>query len=159
MIRRNTYIGDPLYSWDFRLSRNFHIRERLQMNFAFDAFNLLNRPNVDEVTSVYASPVFCGNVPQHYNDGTTRAIQQSSSSVACPVSTNGLAIPGIGSFARTPITDTKPPGTSCFPTAGPPALGPDSSCLFIPANPNSTFGLPRTALNPRQLQFSLRFSF
>jgi hypothetical protein len=146
MIRRNTYIGDPLYSWDFRLSRNFHLRERMQMNLAFDAFNLLNRPNVDEVTSVYGSPVFCGAVPQHYNDATTRAIQQQGSSVACPV---GIPVTG-GSVAPTPIPNFNP-SDPCFITG--------FTCLFIPSNPNPNFGLPRTALNPRQLQFSLRFSF
>jgi hypothetical protein len=142
MIRRNTYIGDPLYSWDFRLSRNFHLRERMQMNLAFDAFNLLNRPNVDEVTSVYGSPVFCGTtptIPQHYNDATTRAIQQQAASTTCP--NGGIPVPG-GSIAPTPIIT---PGGPTF--------------LFIPSNPNPNFGLPRTALNPRQLQFSLRFSF
>jgi hypothetical protein len=152
MISRNTYVGDPLRSWDLRVSRDFHFREHMQVNLAFDAFNLLNRANVDEVTSVYNSPVFCGAIPQRYNDATTRAIQQSSSSVACPVSTNGLAIPGVGSFASTPITALNP-AASCFP----PTI--DASCLFIPAEPNPAFGLPRTALNARQLQFSMKFSF
>jgi hypothetical protein len=139
MIARNTYSGDPLYSWDLRLSREFHFTERLRMNLAFDAFNVLNRPNVDEVTSVYGSPVFCGTppaIPRKYNDSITRAIQQNAASTACPVG-NGLVIPGVGSFATTPI------GTS----------------LFIPANPNPNFGLPRTMLNPRQLQFSVKFMF
>ena len=31
--------------------------------------------------------------------------------------------------------------------------------LFIPNNPNATFGLPRTMLNPRQFQFAAKFSF
>lgn len=133
MIRRNTYVGDPLRSWDLRLARDFHIREHMQVNLAFDAFNLLNRANIDEVTSVYGSPVFCGAIPQHYNDATTRAIQQGSPSAACPV---GIPVPG-GSIAPTPI----------------------GGALFIPASPNQNFGLPRTALNPRQLQFSMKFSF
>jgi hypothetical protein len=139
MVQRNTYTGDPLYSWDLRVSRVFHFTERMQMNLAFDAFNVLNRPNVDEVTSVYGSPVFCGAspvIPRQYNDSTTRAIQQGAASTACPIG-DGPVIPGVGSFATTPI------GTS----------------LFIPANPNPNFGLPRTMLNPRQLQFSVKFSF
>jgi hypothetical protein len=139
MIPRNTYTGDPLYAGDLRLSREFHFSERMQMNLAFDVFNVLNRPNVDEVTSVYGSPVFCGTpavIPRKYNDSVTRAIQQSAPSTACPIG-NGLPIPGVGSFASTPI------GTS----------------LFIPTNPNANFGLPRTMLNPRQLQFSMKFTF
>jgi hypothetical protein len=136
MIARNTYIGDPQYSGDLRLSRNVHLSDRMQMNLAFDAFNLLNRPNVDEVTSVYGSPVFCGTtptIPRHYNDATTRAIQRQDPSTACP--NGGIPVPG-GSVAPTPI------GTA----------------LFIPALPNPNFGQPRTMLNPRQLQFSLKFT-
>ncbi len=134
MIDRNTYIGDPEYDWDLRVTRNVHINERLTANLAFDAFNLLNRANYDEVTSVYGSPVFCGAIPLHYNDATTRAIQQQAGSVSCP--NGGITVPG-GSVAPTPI------GTA----------------LFIPTTPNSNFGVPRTAFNPRQLQFSVRFTF
>jgi hypothetical protein len=134
MIDRNTYIGDQEYNWDLRVTRNVHINERLTMVAAFDAFNLLNRANYDEVTSVYGSPVFCGAIPLHYNDATTRAIQQQAGSVSCP--NGGIAVPG-GSVAPTPI----------------------GSALFIPTAPNSNFGVPRTAFNPRQLQFSVRFTF
>ena len=134
MIDRNTYIGDPYYNWDLRVTRALHINDRLTANLAFDAFNLLNRANYDEVTSVYGSPVFCGGVPQHYNDAMTLAIHQASASVTCPNS--GISVPG-GSVAPTPI------GTS----------------LFIPTTPDSNFGVPRTAFTPRQLQFSVRFTF
>jgi hypothetical protein len=138
MIPRNTYVGDPQYVWDMRLSRNIHLSERYLLNFAFDAFNLPNRPNVDEVTSVYGSPVFCGGIPQHYNDSLTRAVQTGASSVGCPVGNITNLVPSfVGSFASTPI----------------------GNALFIPAKPNANFGLPRTALNPRQLQFSMRFTF
>ena len=137
MIPRNTYIGDPDYNWDLRIARAIHLGDRMQMNLAFDAFNLLNRPNVDEVTSVYGSPVFCGSpgvIPRNYRDAVSRAIQAQDSSTACP--NGGIPVPG-GSLAPTPI------GTA----------------LFIPNNPNPSFGLPRTMLNARQLQFSLRFTF
>ena len=62
-VRRNTYIGAPLYSWDLRVSRNFKVGEGKILNFSVDAFNLLNHPNIDEVSSVYGSPVFCGASP------------------------------------------------------------------------------------------------
>ena len=151
MISRNTYIGDAEYIWDLRLSRNVHLSERYTMTLAFDAFNLPNHPNVDEVTSVYGSPVFCGGIPQHYNDALTKAIQQGSAAVACPVGNVTTIVPSfIGSFATTPIPNANPIDP-CFKTG--------STCLFIPALPNSNFGLPRTALNPRELQFSMRFNF
>lgn len=135
VIARNTYIGDPLYSWDFHLGRYFQLREGLRLDLSVDAFNLLNRSNVDEVTSVYGSPVFCGGaIPKRYRDATSRAIQAGSGSMGCPV--GQIVIPG-GSLAATPI----------------------GSSLFIPDNPNPTFGLPRTMLNPRQFQFAAKFSF
>jgi hypothetical protein len=134
MIPRNTYTGDPYYDWDLRVTRTVHFNDRLTANLAFDAFNLLNRANFDEVTGVYGSPVFCGGVPQHYNDALTRAIHQQAASVTCP--NGGISVPG-GSVAPTQIGTT----------------------LFIPTTPNSNFGLPRTAFNPRQLQFSVKFMF
>jgi outer membrane receptor protein involved in Fe transport len=158
MVGRNTYIGDPLYSWDFHLARYFQLTERIKLDLSVDAFNFLNRSNVDEVTSVYGSPVFCGSpavIPRHYRDATSLAIQAGSGSTACPVG-DGLAIPGVGSFASTPITTMTLAGGSC---AGPTLLTISSTCLFIPATPSPTFGLPRTMLNPRQFQLAAKFSF
>jgi len=82
LVARNTYIGDPLRAWDLRVSRVFPISERVRLNLVFDAFNLLNRPNVDEVFSIYGSPIFCGAVPKGYKDATSVAIQRGG--VACP---------------------------------------------------------------------------
>ncbi|MGA9884891.1 MAG: carboxypeptidase regulatory-like domain-containing protein [Candidatus Acidiferrales bacterium] len=134
MVPRNTYIGDPLYSWDLHLGRFFQLREHLRMDLAVDAFNVLNRPNVEEVNSIYGSPVFCGAspaIPRHYNDATTLAIQQGAVSCA----TQQAAAP---------------------PTAW---LGIGALPVSIPNNPDSTFGTPREMLNPRQFQFSARFTF
>jgi outer membrane receptor protein involved in Fe transport len=128
-IGRNTYVGDALYSWDLRVSRYFQLGERLRLDLTVDAFNVLNRPNVDEVNSIYGSPVFCGAVPQHYKDATTLAIQGGAASVACPA-------------------------------APPPVWLADGLLpVTVPGSPNPTFGQPRTMLNPRQLQFALKFSF
>ena len=66
---RNTYWGDALRAWDLRLTRTFKLDERGRLLFSVDAFNLLNRPNVDEVTSVYDAPDFVGQIPRHYKDG------------------------------------------------------------------------------------------
>ena len=99
---------------------------------------VLNRPNVDEVTSVYGSPVFCGatpTIPRHYNDGVSRAIQAQSGLYGLPK----------WRHSQFPVELWRSHS--------------DRTALFIPTMPNSNFGLPRTMLNPRQLQFSLRFSF
>jgi outer membrane receptor protein involved in Fe transport len=82
---RNTYIGDALRALDLRVSRFFQIREGVRLDLMFDAFNLFNRPNVDEVFSVYGSPIFCGAVPTRYRDAASRAIQ--SGQATCPAFT------------------------------------------------------------------------
>jgi hypothetical protein len=66
---RNTYWGDDLQTADIRLSRLFRLTERSKLLLSADAFNLLNRPNVDEVTTVYGAPDFIRAVPRRYNDG------------------------------------------------------------------------------------------
>ena len=111
--RRNTYFGDKLVSADLRLSRYLQFRERIRLQLSAEAFNLFNRQNVDEVTSVYGAANFCGGVPTHYKDAASIAIQRGQ--VACPA-------------------------------GGPPF-------------PNALFGEPRTMFNPREFQFSARFSF
>ncbi len=115
LAARNTYRGDQLVSWDLRLSRYFKFRERDKIELAVDVFNVFNRPNANEVVSVYGTYNFCsGRVPTHYKDATSIAIQQ-------------LQVGGC-------------------PVAGPPV-------------PNPLLGTARTMFNPRQLQFSLKYSF
>lgn len=132
-VRRNTYVGQPLYTFDLRLSRDIQLVERLKLNLSMDAFNLLNRQNIDEVSSIYGSPVFCGAVPKHYNDATTLAIQTGAPSVSC-ANQQAAGNPGVWV------------GDGLLP-------------VDIPASPNSTFGKPRTMLNPRQFQFAAKFVF
>jgi hypothetical protein len=112
---RNTYWGDSLVAWDLRVSRHFKFREHDRIEVAVDAFNALNRANVNEVTSVYGTYNFCdGVVPVHYKDAASISVEHAQD-------------------------------TGC-PAGGPPV-----------ANP--LFGGPRTMFNPRQLQFSLKYSF
>jgi hypothetical protein len=141
LISRNTYIGKPLYSWDLRVSRGIHLTERLKLDLMVDAFNVLNRANVDEVTSIYG-PVFCGAnpvVPKHYNDAATLAIQ-SASGVSC--ATQQAATVG-----------------STLPFPGGWYLERMLIPVNIPDKVPSNFGTPRTVFNPRQFQFAAKFSF
>ncbi|HVO82166.1 MAG TPA: TonB-dependent receptor [Terriglobales bacterium] len=114
---RNSYRGDHLYANDVRLAYKFNFLERKQLELAVDAFNIFNRQNVDEVTSVYGGGTidFCGATPTHFQDAASLAIQQGA--VTCPPNNGGA------------------------PT------------------PNPLFGTPRTMFNPRQLQFSAKFTF
>lgn len=129
---RNSYIGQPLRSWDLRVSRSFQLGEHKKLDLMLDAFNVLNRQNIDEVFTVYGSPVFCGAVPQHFGDAASLAIQQGAA--ACPTMGDLTAAGQIPAGALPPQ-------------------------FFVPPAPNSNFGTPRTMLNPRQLQFAIKFSF
>jgi len=134
IIGRNTYLGDGLYSWDLRLLRNIFLSERWKMTLAMDIFNVLNRANIDEVNSVYGSPVFCGAspvIPKSFDDAQTRAIQQGA--VSCASQQAAAAPPAWLALGLLPVS--------------------------IPNTPTSTLGAPRTVLNPRQFQFSLKISF
>ncbi|MGB8522885.1 MAG: TonB-dependent receptor, partial [Candidatus Acidiferrales bacterium] len=128
-LGRNTYVGDPLYSWDMRISRYFQLRERLRLDLMFDAFDLLNRPNVDEVTSVYGAAVICGGTanPTNYKDKATRETQAQAAD----------------------FNPTDPATFTC----------PNLSPVPSPPVPNGLFGAPRVVLNPRQFQFAAKFSF
>lgn len=75
-LSRNTYRGDSLQTVDARVSRAIHIDERRQLFLSVDAFNLFNRPNVDEVFSVYGAPDLVGPQPMHFGDGITGASGQ-----------------------------------------------------------------------------------
>jgi outer membrane receptor protein involved in Fe transport len=129
---RNSYIGQPLRTWDFRLSRYFVFNEKKRLDLIFDAFNLLNRQNIDEVSSVYGSPVFCGAVPTHFGDAPSLAIQQGTTT--CPT-------------------------LASLTAAGQIPAGALPGGFFVPPGPNGSFGTPRTMMNPRQLQLAVKFSF
>jgi hypothetical protein len=118
----------------------------VKLDLAVDAFNFLNRANVDEVTSVYGSPLFCGSTPQipkHYNDGLTKAIRAGS--VSC-TSQQMAAL-------QAPVTLANPD-----PVGGQ-WIADGVLPVLIPNTPNPNFGLPRTVMNPRQFQFSAKLSF
>jgi hypothetical protein len=77
---RNSYWGDTLKSVDIRLSQHFIFRERHRIDFSVDVFNMFNRPNVNEVTSVYGTYNFCtGPVPVRYKDAGSIAVQTGQS--------------------------------------------------------------------------------
>jgi outer membrane receptor protein involved in Fe transport len=137
-IGRNTYLGAAFYAGDLRLSRNFKIREDKTLDISVDSFNLLNHPNMDELNSIYGSPVFCGatpTIPKHFNDATTRAIQQGAPSASC--------LAGGQVAAGNPLAWLE---DGLLPVG-------------IPDAPNPVFGTQRTMFNPRQFQFSMKFSF
>ncbi|MBZ5659697.1 MAG: TonB-dependent receptor [Acidobacteriia bacterium] len=122
---RNSYWGDTLKSVDIRLSQHFNFLERQRIEFAVDVFNMFNRPNVNEVTSVYGTYNFCsGAAPVRYKDAGSIAIQTGKSSCWAA---------GVG-------------GSPVGLAAGPP-------------EPSPIFGAARTMFNPRQFQFSLKYTF
>jgi len=86
LAARNTYWGDKLKTVDLRISQAIKFREKQRIDVAVDAFNAFNRPNVDEVDSVYGTYNFCGDVPLRYKDSASTAIQSNPLSFigTCP---------------------------------------------------------------------------
>ena len=96
LAARNTYWGDKLQSFDLRLSQAIKFREKQKIDVALDVFNALNRPNVNEVTSVYGTYNFCnGEVPVRYKDAVSRAIQ-SVTVGSCPAAGPPVPNPSFG---------------------------------------------------------------
>ncbi len=104
---RNSYVGQPLRTWDMRISRAFTLTEKMRMSLMFDAFNVLNRQNIDEVFSVYGSPIFCGPVPQRFGDAAS--LQAQAGQAVCP--------------AFTPPPGVTPPATFAVPPTANPLFG------------------------------------
>ena len=68
-----------------------------------DAFNFLNRPNVDEVTSVYGAAIICGTagIPRNYKDRATINTQQQA--IAFANMTGGPTCPSIAPAPSPPV--------------------------------------------------------
>lgn len=68
---RNYYRGDPYYDTDVRLQRVIPFTERTKGEASIEFFNLLNRPNVEDIDHVYGLADFAGPVPTHFGDHVT----------------------------------------------------------------------------------------
>ncbi len=96
---RNTYWGDKLQTVDLRILQYFKFHERQRIDVALDIFDALNRPNVNEVTSVYGTYNFCGGaVPTRYKDAASLAIQTDPNSFigSCPAAGPPFPNPNFG---------------------------------------------------------------
>ena len=65
---RNSYKGDPYYDTDLRVQRVIPFTERIKGEASIEFFNLLNRPNVEDVDHVYGLADFSGPVPKEFGD-------------------------------------------------------------------------------------------
>jgi hypothetical protein len=66
---RNYYRGDPYYDTDLRLQRVIPFTERIKGEASIEFFNLLNRPNVEDIDHVYGLADFApGPIPTHFGD-------------------------------------------------------------------------------------------
>ncbi|HEV2732707.1 MAG TPA: hypothetical protein VGV15_21970, partial [Terriglobales bacterium] len=65
---RNSYKGDPYYDVDLRLQREIPFTERVKAEASVEAFNVFNRPNVEDVDHVYGLADFAGAVPKEFGD-------------------------------------------------------------------------------------------
>ncbi len=60
---RNNLIGPSFKNLDVVVSRSFHIRENLSMQFRVEAFNVFNHPNFDAPVQTFDNPSF-GSIQQ-----------------------------------------------------------------------------------------------
>ncbi len=61
---RNMFYGPPFRNWDFSLSKDTPITERLKMQFRADFFNILNHPNFSNpVLPCYCIDLLNGSMP------------------------------------------------------------------------------------------------
>ena len=67
-VGRNSYRGASYYNSDMRLQRVFHLNERISTQASFEAFNLFNHTNVQNIDQVYGAADFLGPVPRQFGD-------------------------------------------------------------------------------------------
>jgi len=75
-VGRDTYIGPGLATWDFSVLKDTKIRERLNMQFRAEIFNLLNRANFNTPNLIVFTPPTATN--QTGLSGTAGAITSTS---------------------------------------------------------------------------------
>jgi hypothetical protein len=75
---RNTYIGPGLTTWDFSVLKDTKIRERLNLQFRAEIFNLLNHANFNTPNLIVFTPPTAAN-PSGLS-GTAGVISSTSSS-------------------------------------------------------------------------------
>jgi hypothetical protein len=73
---RNTYIGPALATWDFSVLKDTAIRERLNLQFRAEIFNLLNRVNFNTPNLIVFTPPTATNLTGL--SGTAGAITSTS---------------------------------------------------------------------------------
>ena len=90
---RNAYTGDSFRTVDVRVSRRFMLKAPTQLDLMLDVFNLFNRKNVDEVFTVYGSPIFCGQTPSRYGDAASVAVQNGEANCPAYQPPAGVVVP------------------------------------------------------------------
>jgi len=75
-VGRNTYIGPGLATWDFSVLKDTKLRERLNLQFRAEIFNLLNRANFNTPNLIVFTPPTAAN-PSGLS-GTAGAITSTS---------------------------------------------------------------------------------
>jgi hypothetical protein len=77
-VGRDTYIGPGLTTWDFSVLKDSKLRERLNLQFRAEIFNLLNHTNFNTPNLIVFTPPTTTN-PSGLS-GTAGAITSTSTS-------------------------------------------------------------------------------
>jgi len=86
---RNVTIGHPLYNTDFRIMRDFAVRERLHLQVLGEAFNLFNHTNISSVNTT---------------EFNFSAVGTSSCPASVAGTSNGCIVPNPSFYAPTSAT-------------------------------------------------------
>lgn len=93
-VGRNVYIGPSLHNVDFRIMRQFSLRENLKLQFLGEAFNIFNHTNISSVngTAFNFAAVGAAGCPTSVAGGTNGCIMPNAAFDAPTSSTssNGL---------------------------------------------------------------------
>jgi hypothetical protein len=78
-VARGAFRGPAVFNWDFSMFKKFRIRERHELQFRSEFFNIFNTPQFNLPGSSIASPanfgVSTGTLNTVSNFGTQRQIQ------------------------------------------------------------------------------------
>ncbi len=89
-VGRNVFTGPSLHNVDFRIARDFAIRERLKLQLLGEAFNIFNHPNISSVNTTAYNYVGSGSAGCPTSLGVTGCMSPSPSFLTPTSATNNL---------------------------------------------------------------------
>lgn len=89
-VGRNVFTGPSLHNVDFRIARDFTIRERLKLQLLGEAFNIFNHPNISSVNTTAYNYIASGAAGCGASLGVTGCLSPSPTFLTPTSATNNL---------------------------------------------------------------------